>query len=127
MTVHAMPQYYQEIMAFLKILPVKLKYTGSGLSNIAGQVLLLLTKHCRMREYLSGDEKAELLEKYHFSCAACGTKTIDLEWDHVQALSTLAPGARQVFQPLCAACHQLKTASEPRSMTRDLLASHFEK
>ena len=57
MTVHAMPQYYQEIMEWLKILPVKLKYTGSGLSNIAGQILLLLTKHCRMREYLTGENK----------------------------------------------------------------------
>ena len=79
MTIHSMPQYYQEIMEWLKFLPAKLKYTGSGLSNIAGQVLLLLTEHCRMREYLTGEEKAELLEKYAYSCAAVGTKTNDLE------------------------------------------------
>jgi hypothetical protein len=120
-------QYCQEIMEWLNALSVTLKYTGSGLSNIAGRVLLLLVKHCRQREYLTGEDKAELLEKYDYSCAACGTKTNDLEWDHIQALQSLAPGAKQVFQPLCAACHQLKTSQEPRSMTRDLLASHFEK
>ena len=89
MTIHAMPQHYNEIMEWLKTLPVKLKYTGSGLSNIAGQVLLLLTKHCRTREYLTGEEKAELLGKYDYSCAACGTKTNDLELDHVQPLQRL--------------------------------------
>ena len=76
---------------------------------------------------MTGEDKAELLEKYDFSCAACGTKTNELEFDHIQALQSLAPGAKQVFQPLCPACHQLKTSQEPKNMTRDLLASHFEK
>ena len=114
-----MPQYYQEIMEWLKFLPVKLKYTGSGLSNIAGQVLLLLVKHCRQREYLTGEDKAELLEKYDFSCAACGMKTNDLEFDHIQALQNIAPGTKQVFQPLCSACHQLKTLTDPKSLSLD--------
>lgn len=127
MTLHVAPDYYQKVMEWLKLLPVQIKYTGEGLPNIAAQVLLLLVKHCRIREYLSGEEKAALLEKYDFSCAACGCKTNDLEWDHVQALSNLAPGSVQEFQPLCFACHKEKTASEPRSMTRDFMASHFEK
>ena len=90
-------------------------------------MLLLLVKHCRIRQYLSGGDKPALLEQYSFSCAACGTKNIDMEWDHVHALHSLAPGAVQEFQPLCSACHQLKTSHEPRSMTRDFMASHFEK
>ena len=87
-------------MEWLKFVPVKLKYTGSGLPNIATQVLLLLIKYCRTMEHLTGEEKSELLENYDFSCAACGTKTNDLEWDHVQALQSSAPGAKQMFQPL---------------------------
>ena len=49
MTVHAMPQHSTAIMEWLKSLPIKLKYTGQGLPNIAAQVLLLLVKHCRTR------------------------------------------------------------------------------
>ena len=49
MTIHAMLQYHREIMEWLKFLPVKVKYTGSGLPNIAAQVLLLMIKHCRQR------------------------------------------------------------------------------
>ena len=127
MTIHAMPQHSTAIMEWLKLLPIKIKYTGQGLPNIAAQVLLLLVKHCRIRQYLSGEEKAALLEQYNLSCAACGAKNTDMEWDHVQALQGLAPGAKQEFQPLCSACHQLETSQEPRSMTRDFMASHFEK
>ena len=44
----------------------------------------------------------------------------------MQALSNLAPGSVQESQPLCFACHKLKTQQEPRSMTKDFMASHFE-
>ena len=51
----------------------------------------------------------------------------DLEWDHTEALRQLVPGMPQRFAPLCPACHQLKTAHEPRSLSLDFLASHFER
>ena len=126
-SVHSAPLEFGPIIEWLKFLPVKLKYTGQGLPNVSAQVMLLLIKYCRTREYLSGERKAALLEEYDFCCANCGTRSDDMEWDHVHALRELTQDMDQVFQPLCLACHQMKTANEPRRMSLDFLASHFEK
>ena len=127
MTVHTMPHDYQEIIELLKHLPVKLKYTGSGLPNIAALVLLLLVNYCRQREYLTGEEKAELLERYDYSCAAYGTKPNDLEWDHVQALQSLAPGAKQVLQLLLGLLGLLLSmSSSTAACTRNTFSSQCE-
>ena len=55
-----------------------------------------------------------------------GAKTPDVEWDHIEGLEQLVKGMEQRFAPLCVACHQLKTASAPRTLALDFLASHFE-
>ena len=125
--IHNAPVEFDDIKRWLKKLPIALKYTGQGLPAIASQVLLQLVKHGKTREYLTGEQKAELLEQHGWACSHCGGKSPDLEWDHTEALRQLVPGMPQRFAPLCSACHQVKTANEPRSLSFDFLASHFEK
>jgi hypothetical protein len=71
---------------------------------------------------LHGEERHELLEKNDFRCAACGERG-NVEWDHVNRLSTSF--GEQEQQPLCSQCHQIKTADEPREYDSDPLLSHF--
>ena len=125
--IHNAPAEFHEIQDWLKKLPVTLKYTGQGLPAIASKVLLQLVKHGKTRQYLTGEEKAELLEQHSWACSHCGCRVQDLECDHVEALRQLVSGMPQRFAPTCSACHQLKTANEPRSLSLDFLASHFEK
>ena len=128
MNIHSVGPYFPQIKEWLKFLPhIKHKYTGQGLPNISLKVLLLLIKQCRIREYLTGEEKAQLLEKYNWSCAVCGCKNTELEWDHVEGLEQLTKGMIQRFAPLCTACHAEKTANAPRTLALNYLASHFEK
>ena len=61
-----MPHESEEIMEWLKLLPVQLKYKGKGLPNISAQVLLFLIKHCRASDYLMGQQQATFLGKYDY-------------------------------------------------------------
>ena len=97
-TIHALPETHGELVAWLEKLPVDLEYRGEGLPNLTHKVLLELLRR-RDRRYLTGEEKAELLEQYNYSCAMCGEQTSCIEWDHIAPLSQcLGP---QEMQPLC--------------------------
>ena len=125
-TIHCAPPEFEAIKLWLAELDLGLKYTGSGLPAISAQVLNLLVKRGKEREYLSGEQKAELLEAYGHACALCGQRTSTFEWDHVVALRGLVAGQEQTFQPVCAPCHQLETNQESRALTMDILASQLE-
>ena len=60
--VHAVPSEFEQIKNWLCELDLGIKYTGQGLPAISAQVLLLLVKRGKSRLYLTGEEKAELLE-----------------------------------------------------------------
>ena len=77
------------------------------------KVLLHLLRH-RERVYLTGEQKAQLLEEHDFRCAACGARSSHLEWDHKESFATsLAEQTLESFQPLCPSCHSGKNATEP--------------
>ena len=67
--VHAAPPEFEQIKQWLGELDLGIKYTGQGLPAISAQVLLLLVKRGKTREYLTGEQKAELLEAHDFCCA----------------------------------------------------------
>ena len=71
-----------------------------------------------------GEAKHACLEAHDFACALCNSKE-PVEFDHKVALKSSF--GQQVFQPLCAQCHALKTNEEPRELERnaDVLTSHF--
>ena len=61
MTIHCAPPEFKAIKLWLAELNLGgLKYTGSGLPAISALVLNLLVKKDKEREYLSGEQKAEL-------------------------------------------------------------------
>lgn len=115
----------EEILSWLLNLGLKLVYRGEGLPRTAQGVLLhLLAK--KERVYLTGEEKAELLDAYGHSRAVCGASG-PLEWDHKQALCTsMGRQTPDSFQPLCDSCHTQKTDQESKEFDVDLLQSNFE-
>ena len=77
-----------------------------------------------MRRFLTGEEKALLLQKHGFKSAACDSpfSCHQGEWDHV---IPRCQGGKE-FQPLCLACHREKTLLEPQALENDVLASHLQ-
>ena len=73
---------------------------------------------------VNGRAKAELLEEFDHKCALCGSRGL-LEFDHIARHSE--GYGEQLMQPLCVACHRLKTDGEAKSYDEDHMASHFEK
>ena len=120
--IHGVPEHWRAIEAWAARLG--LEYRGEGLPATALKALQHLVKRNRERVWLTGEEKAELLEEYGHRCAACGAASSQLEWDHVARLSDCF-GAAQAFQPLCSACHREKTDTESRSLDTEILASSF--
>ena len=108
-------------------LDLGIKYTGQALPAISAQVLLLLVKRGKTREYLTGEQKSELLDAHGYRCALCGQKSSRFEFDHIVRLQQLVAGQEQMFQPVCPPCHELKTSQEGRSQCLDWMASHFER
>ena len=82
---HSMPSEAEQIMQWLDRLQLPLEYKGEGLANISQKVLLHLLKHGKERLYLTGEQKAELLEKYDFACAHCGAKAFLEKYDFARA------------------------------------------
>ena len=52
---------FTEIIRWIAELDLGIIYRGQGLPAISAQVLLILIKRGKTREYLTGEEKAELL------------------------------------------------------------------
>ncbi len=122
--VHALPDTSGAMEQWLKRLNIGLEYRGEGLPSLSLKVLQTLVKRSRERVWLTGEEKAAVLEEYGFCCAMCGAKG-ELEFDHIARLSESYD--EQQFQPLCVECHREKTTSEARMYDDDQLASHFER
>ena len=53
---------------------------GQGLPAISVQVLLLLVERGKTREYLTGEQKAELLQAHGSRCALCGQTSHDTRY-----------------------------------------------
>ena len=51
---------------------IEMPYRGEGPPAISAKVLHHLIRHGKERVWLSGEEKAELLEQYGFLFALCG-------------------------------------------------------
>ncbi len=122
---HAMPDHSYEIARWVARLDCGLIYRGEGLPNIALKWLHRLVKQGREREWLTGEQKAELVEQFDHKCALCGARSSTLEFDHIARHSE--GYGEQEFQPLCSACHRVKTDTEAKTHDEDHLASHFEK
>ena len=84
--VHATPPEFEQIKHWLAELDLGIKYTGQGLPAISAQVLLLLVKRSKTREYLTGQQKAELLDSHGHRCALCEQKSSTWEFDHTVRL-----------------------------------------
>ena len=131
-TVHGVPEQAQEIQAWLERLGLQeaLPYRGEGLPAMSHKVLLHLLRH-RERVYLTGEQKAALLEEHEHRCALCGgagDSFDSFEWDHKVSLATcLEEQTPDAFWPLCPTCHAQKTCDESRAWDSDILASQFER
>ena len=121
--IHVLPERSDDIEKWLEALQIDLHYHGEGLPATSLRVLQTLVKRSRERTWLTGEEKAQILEEHDFCCAVCGSKG-QLEFDHIARLSESYD--EQKFQPLCVECHREKTAQEARMYDGDQLASHFE-
>ncbi len=121
--VHALPEYSGQLEVWVKNLDIGLQYRGEGLPALSLKVLQTLVKRTRERVWLTGEEKAAVLEEHNYCCAMCGSGG-ELEFDHVAWLSESYDEQR--FQVLCVECHREKTANEARMYDDDQLASHFE-
>jgi hypothetical protein len=121
--VHSLPEYAQDLDQWLQRLDIGMTYRGEGLPALSLKVLQTLVRRSRERVWLTGEEKAEILEEYGFCCAMCGSRG-ELEFDHIARLSESYD--EQKFQPLCVECHREKTSLEARMYDDDQLASHFE-
>ena len=111
-------------MVFLSLDFKALEYRGEGLPNISQKVLMHLAKHNKEeRVYLTGEQKAELLDEFNFKCAICKQKSTKFEWDHIERLSE--SWGEQRFQPLCPNCLAEKTSIESRTLDSDFIASQF--
>ncbi len=122
--IHSLPEHFGEMQSWLERLDVGLQYRGEGLPALSLKVLQLLIKKGRERTWLTSEEKAAILDECGYACAACGSKNVDFEFDHIARLSESY--GEQEFQPLCAECHREKTTHEARMYDGDQLASHFE-
>ncbi len=71
---HALPEYSPEIEAWVGRLDCGLLYRGEGLPNMSLKVLHRLIKQGREREWLTGEQKAELLEQFDHKCALCRSR-----------------------------------------------------
>ena len=101
-----------------------IEYKGEGLPAISAKVLQRLLRH-KEWVYLTGEQKAELLEKHDHRCAVCDRPSLAFEWDHVHRFSESF--GEQKFQPFCPECHKMKMDLESKSYDTDLLASQFER
>ena len=90
----------------MKRLDCGLVYRGEGLPNMALKVLHRLVKQGRERVWLTGEEKAVILEQNEHKCALCLSRG-PFEWDHIARHSESY--GEQVFQNLCPQCHREKT------------------
>ena len=125
--IHSVPKHADEIHQWLNCLGLQQEYRGEGLPSTSYKVLLMLLRR-RERMYLTGEQKAQLLEEHSHKCAVCGMRSNQLEWDHTESFATsLDEQTIDSVQPLCPSCHQGKTAAESRAIDNDILVSHFEK
>ena len=85
--IHVYPTDCFEIELWLKRLPCEIAYRGESMPCISLKVLSALVKHFNERIYLTGDQRAELLERYEFRCAHCYSMLSKIEWDHIARLS----------------------------------------
>jgi hypothetical protein len=122
--VHGLPPEAAEIQAWLAQLNLGMEYKGEGLPAISMKVLHRLLRH-RERVYLTGEQKAELLEAHDYRCALCDRRSSAFEYDHIDRFSESF--GEQRFQPLCPECHRVKTDLESKTFDSDPLASHFER
>ncbi len=79
---HSFPEHSSDIAEWVGRLDCGLVYRGEGLPNMALKVLHRLVKRGRERDWLSGEQKAELLEQFDHKCALCGARGL-LEFDHI--------------------------------------------
>jgi hypothetical protein len=108
------PPYASAMVQWLERLPLQnLQYRGERLPALALGVFLALLK--AKRRTPSAEEQTTLLKEHDGRCALCGgVFDGDLEWDHVVPLRQLSKASAQRFQPVCASCHEEKTALEGR-------------
>jgi hypothetical protein len=81
-----LPERSNDIEQWLEALQIDLHYHGEGLPATSLRVLQTLVKRSRERTWLTGEEKAQILEEHDFCCAVCGSKG-QLEFDHIARLS----------------------------------------
>ncbi len=120
---HSLRANAPEVSAWVTRLDCGLVYRGEGLPNMALKVLHRLVKQGRERVWLTGEEKAVILEQNEHKCALCSSRG-PFEWDHIARHSESY--GEQVFQNLCVQCHREKTDEESRTHDEDHLASHLE-
>ncbi|MCP3956188.1 MAG: hypothetical protein GY697_28840, partial [Desulfobacterales bacterium] len=69
--IHAVPEDWEQYAAWLEELDLGMPYRGEGLPSLSLKVLSRLVKRKR-REWLTGEQKDQLLEQHGHKCAQCG-------------------------------------------------------
>jgi hypothetical protein len=102
-------------------------YAGQGLGGFTNTALDVLLR-LRVRKYLSGPMKQELVREQNNSCKLCGdTLGEDIIFDHTIPLHQMrVPQNKNTFQAICGQCSANKTATETRP-SLGVLQSHFTK
>jgi hypothetical protein len=120
--IHCMPQRLEETQAWCERLG--LEYRGEGLAGMAQRVPKTLLRRNGDRVYLTGEQKAELLEAHGHRCAACGATSSLLAWERMVRHNKSF--GEPEFRPFCSAYLKEQTAAESRSLGTDILASSFD-
>ncbi len=100
-----------------------LVYRGEGLPSMALKVLHRLVKQGKERVWLTGEEKAEILEQNEHKCATCSSRG-PFEWDHIARYS------EGYGEPIFKKSHSVPPSENERRKQdhdEDHLASHLEK
>ena len=76
--IHSLPPEAADIQTWLERLNLGIEYRGEGMPAVSAMVLEQLLKR-RERIHLTGEQKAELLEKHNHRCALCDRQSSAFE------------------------------------------------
>jgi len=87
-----------------------IKYVNEGIGSVIMNIIERNTNE--KRNYLSKEDREQLINKYHEKCAICYLELTKFEIDHIIPLGAGGSNEYDNLQPLCIECHQEKTREE---------------
>jgi hypothetical protein len=87
-----------------------IKYINEGIGSVIMNIIERNTNE--KRNYLSKEEKEDLINKHYGKCAICFLEQTKFEIDHIIPLGAGGKNEIENLQPLCVECHDEKTREE---------------